>query len=38
MRHKNKSRAMTQETRVWDLITLGVMLTMAALAALWLMK
>ncbi len=29
---------MTQETRVWDLITLGVMLTMAGLVALWLMK
>ncbi len=29
---------MTREMRVWDLITLGVMLTMAALVALWLMK
>ena len=26
-----------QDTHVWDLITLGVMLTLAALAAFWLL-
>jgi hypothetical protein len=41
MRHEDKNRvqiqAVGQDTRVWDLITLGIMLTMAALAALWLL-
>lgn len=37
MKQQNRARAVTRDTRVWDAITVAIMLTMAGLTYGWLL-